>query len=189
MLNCSNPVKVLIWTLKEKELNSYLLYHWRYGLKAAPHSAILIFILQINIILHEYSNHTTSEFPGQGVDSSSKGNLNKKIIFTGATRSQNSCTITKTCWNEFIAICLYFANQLNQTPQIYSNMRKIFKLFVFCPFSTRNSQCQCFCQFECSSITVNSFVHSLWEYTYATSNPRYQHHAKKPTVKVRTLPF
>lgn len=139
--------------------------------------------------LHAYSNHNTSEFPGQGVDSSSKGNLNKKIIFTGAVRSQNSCSVMKTCWNEFIAICLYFANQLNQTPQIYSNMRKIFKLFVFCPFSTRNSQCQCFCQFECSSIAVNSFVHSLWGYTYATSNPRYQHHAKKPTVNVRILQF
>lgn len=158
-------------------------------LKAAPHSVILIFILQIKIILRAYSNHFSSEFPGQGMDSSSTGNLNKKIIFTGAVRSRNSCTVMKTCWNEFIAICLYFANQLNQTPQIYSNMRKIFKLFVFCPFSTHNSQCQCFCQFECSSIAVNSFVHSLWGYTCATSNPRYQHNAKKPTVKVRILQF
>lgn len=101
-----------------------------------PFIFVLLFIQKS--IVYTYYNHSTSEFPELCVDSNSKGGLNK-FICTSAVRSRNSRTRMKTCWNEFIAICLYFAYQLNQTPQIFSNMRKIFKLFVLCPFSTCNS--------------------------------------------------
>lgn len=117
--------------------------------------------------------------------SSSKGSLNKKPICTSAVRSWNSCTIMKMCWKEFIAICLYFPNQLNQTPQIHSNMRKIFKLFVLRPFSTRNSQCHCFYWYW-MPINSSEFICAqplCYVSIYATSNPHHQHNAKKAHIK------
>lgn len=154
----------MVLTLKEKELSSYSLQVWACRLITGSSSFHLFsfYYSYKKSIVYTYYNHSTSEFPELCVDSNCKGGLNK-IICTSAVRSRNSRTRMKTCWNEFIAICLYFAYQLNQTPQIFSNMRKIFKLFVLCPFSTCNSSCHFLIRIEWPSIAVNSFLHSLWD--------------------------